>query len=131
MSRDHTIRTTLERLDHKPVLWKGLTIDELLFVVTGNLFVICIASSIVLKITFGKGILGFVFGIILSLLAIPYTAGYIEKAKKQHGGQMMWLHFKKFIQKKGWWKFDGLMTEKRLWDTRFSKIKPIQYLGPK
>ena len=129
MGREHTIETTLERLDKKPALWKGLTIDELLIVTCTAIVICCSTSAIVFSLLISEGLIGFVIGMIVSLGVIPLVAGKIESAKKRHG-PLMWLKLKRYTQKRGWMKFDGMMTDKIKWDTRLSKSKNINYIGP-
>lgn len=129
MSRELTIRTTLERLDHKPALWKGLTIDELLLIVGANLVINVTIACIICTITFGMASVGLILGILMSLGGVPLLAGRVENAKKIYGDSLMWIHLKKNIQRRGWMKFDGLMTDKIEWDIRLSTYKNIQYRG--
>lgn len=130
MGKQYTIQTTLERLDKKPALWKGLTIDELMFVTCSVVVTFSTIGALVAGALFGLGLLGGVLGLVLSLGGIPLVAGRIEAAKKQHG-PLMWLKLKRHIQKKGWIKFNGMMTDKVRWDTRLSQQKMIRYTGPK
>ncbi|WP_270819909.1 DUF3487 family protein [Aeromonas sp. Y311-2] len=129
MGKEHTIQTTLERLDKKPSLWKGLTIDELMVVTAASVITCCTISSITFWALFSLGLMGGVFGMIVSLGVIPFVAGRIERAKKQHG-PLMWLKLQRYMQKRGWMSFSGMMTDKIRWDTRLSKHKTIRYLGP-
>lgn len=129
MGREHTIQTTLERLDKKPALWKGLTIDELLIVTGAAIALCCSICAVIFSILISEGLIGFVIGMVVSLGVIPLVAGKIESAKKRHG-PLMWLKLKRYAQKRGWMKFDGMMTDKIKWDTRLSKRKNINYIGP-
>ena len=129
MSRKLTIRTTLERLDRKPALWKGLTIDELMLIVGANLVINVTIACIICTITFGMASVGLILGILMSLGGVPLLAGRVEFAQKIYGDSLMWIHLKKNIQRRGWMKFDGLMTDKVEWDIRLSTYKNIQYRG--
>lgn len=129
MSRELTIRTTLERLDRKPALWKGLTIDELLLIVGANLVINVTIACIICTITLGMASVGLILGILMSLGGVPLLAGRVENAKIIYGDSLMWIHLKKNIQRRGWMKFDGLMTDKVEWDIRLSTYKNIQYRG--
>jgi len=129
MSRELTIRTTLERLDRKPALWKGLTIDELMVIVVVNLIVNVTVAAIICTIVIGMASVGLILGILMSLGGVPLLAGRVENAKKIYGDSLMWIHLKKYIQRRGWMKFDGLMTDKIEWDIRLSTYKNIQYRG--
>ncbi len=121
--REHTIGTTLERLDQKPVIWRGLTIDELLIVVCVSLISSCTVACLVIEIIFGRGSLGLIPGILLTVLMVRLMANYIEGAKKKYGETLMWVYLKKKIQRRGLFRFYGLMTNKVKWDMRLSNTK--------
>ena len=70
MGREHTIQTTLERLDKKPALWKGLTIDELLIVTCTAIAICCSTSAVIFSVLISEGLIGFVIGMIVSLSLI-------------------------------------------------------------
>lgn len=125
---DHTIGTTLERLDQKPVIWRGLTIDELLIVVGVSLVSSCTVACLIIEIIFGRGLLGLVPGILLTILVVRMMAGYIESAKKKYGETLMWVYFKKMVQRRGFIKFHGLMTHKIKWDMRLSNTKRMKVI---
>lgn len=127
---NYTISTTLEKLDRKPALWKGLTIDELLLVVSICFFGGTIALTIIFSL-FDYGAVGMMLGFISSLGTTPLVAGVIENQKKKYGADMLWVTLKTNIQRRGLWRFSGLMTDKVRWDIRFSKAKSTEYLGPK
>jgi hypothetical protein len=84
---------------------------------------------VIAKIVFGMTTMGLILGLLLAVAGVPLMAGRIESAKKIYGGPLMWVHLKKYIQRRGWWRFDGLMTDKIEWDIRFSKLKSIRYRG--
>lgn len=81
MSSQYTIQTTLEKLDKKPAMWKGLTIDELMGVIA-----VCVISGclffILLFSLFGQPMFGFMLGFLSTLGTVPTLAGYIEKKRR-------------------------------------------------
>lgn len=130
MSENYTIQTTLEKLDKKPALWKGLTIDELMMVCG-----VCACGScaifVCILIPFGQGMLGMIAGLLCTLAIVPIVAGRVEDKKKKYGADLLWVTLKTNIQRRGFWRFEGIMTDKVRWGVRLSKVKSTKYIGPK
>lgn len=105
--------TSLEPLNRKPVLWRGLTSDEL-----GLLLGLClVAPTIIFILIFAFVWLwaaGLIVGLLVGGLFFYIVSGYIEKQKKKHGSAQFWIFLKKMLQTKGVMNF-GYETEKKKW----------------
>lgn len=119
MAEDQSGLTSLEPLNRKPVLWRGLTSDEL-----GLMLGLCVVAPVVVFVLifafvwiWAAGlIVGLLFGAALFLIA----SGYIEKQKKKHGSAQFWIYLKKQFQSKGLMNF-GYETDKKKWGATLTR----------
>lgn len=122
-AEEHEGLTSLEPLNRKPVLWRGLTSDEL-----GLMLGICVGGSTVFFLVVFSilwiWVAGFVFGLLFGMGVFLLASGYIEKQKKKHGSAQFWIYMKKALQKKGFGNF-GYETEKKKWGPTLTQKRRV------
>lgn len=113
--------TSLEPLNRKPVLWRGLTSDEL-----GLLLGLCLVAPTVFFILVFAIVWFWAAGLVIGLLfgagVFFLVSGYIEKQKKKHGSAQFWIYLKKQIQTKGLMNF-GYETENKKWGATLTQTR--------
>ena len=97
--KNHSIPTTLERLDFDPPVVIGLTGQEL-FLIAGALLVLCLIFVFpVLGMLTGLWIPMFGLSCIISLMLITVAGKRIAKQKEQKPADIVWVDYKIALSK--------------------------------
>lgn len=119
MEEDQGGLTSLEPLNRKPVLWRGLTSDELGLLLGLSLGVPVVTFTLIFALLWIWAI-GLIAGLLFGAGLFFLVSGYIERQKKKHGSAQFWIYLKKLLQSKGLMNF-GYETEKKTWGSSLSK----------
>ncbi len=119
---NHSIPTTLERLDFDPPVVIGLTGQEL-FIVAAALLAVCLLFIFpVLGMLTGLWVPMFGLSCIISLMLITVVGKRIAKQKEQKPADMVWVDYKIAACKRLGLK-SGYFTDKEAWSCDRAKIK--------
>ena len=105
-----------DRLVADPVVFRGMTDQEVIFITT-IASIVWIPISILILSFFGVGIFGLAVGLGLAMLTLVLAGKRLVQIKIKQPDGLHIVHFKKKIQQKGFAKF-GFIDESKIWDIR-------------
>jgi len=111
-----------DRLIEEPVVFRGMTDTELVYVILGGL-VIWIPVCILLMLPFGYGLFGVGVGFAMAIVTVVMAGRYLTRLKRRMPEGQHIVYLKRLLQEKGI-KDYGFILSTQYWDvTRTNQVK--------
>lgn len=117
--RDGEIDYIPDRLIADPVVFRGMTDGEVVFIVVSGL-VFWIPVSVFVLSLFGYGIFGVALGSGLTIGTLIMAGKHLTRLKRKQPDGLHIVYFKRQLQRKGLARF-GYIDQSQSWDIRRSK----------
>lgn len=116
-----------DRLIDEPVVFRGLTDSEVVFIIFSAL-IFWIPTSIIVLIPFGYGLWGVALGSGLSIATLVLIGNYLKKLKRRMPDGLHIVYLKKMAQQKISFISFGYIDTSQSWDIRRENpVKKIEF----
>jgi len=116
-----------DRLIEEPVVFKGMTDSELIFVIFSGV-IFWIPTCILLMLPFGYGLFGVGVGFAMAIVNVIMAGRYLTKLKRRMPEGLHLVYLKRMLQEKGIKNYNYILISD-VWDIR--RTTPIQRTNTK